>query len=369
MSQDVMIGRNLRRFSADEVGFFEGPEKLLEVWFEFCSDLEDKRGLRMLPRFEWEKILEIAQCKILSVCSNDCIDAYLLSESTLLISRQRFILKTCGNTTLLSAIPPLISLVDKYFPGSLIMNLYYSHRSFLQPLLQPQPHSDFDLEVSYLNKILNDGVSRRFGKGDDLWYLYGFERKKLNIQDQTLEVLMNDLNPDFMALFSSVAFASSQDLVDALGLPKLMPDAIIDAKIFEPCGFSLNAIDKNVYYTIHVTPQIECSWVSFETNLEVKRCLPLIRMVLDVFRPGKATVSLMATEDIKDSDVKSVIDKRSGYSQTNYERSSLSAYTVVYMELHAESNVDGGSCLSKAVSWTKMVSKQAQNWMVKNIYF
>lgn len=55
---------------------------------------------------------------------------------------------------------------------------------------------------------------------------------------------MSDLDPDFMALFSSVTFASAEDLVDAIGLAKLMPNAIIDAKIFEPCGFSLNAIDK-----------------------------------------------------------------------------------------------------------------------------
>lgn len=28
--------RSLRHFSVDEVGFFEGPEKLLEVWFDLC---------------------------------------------------------------------------------------------------------------------------------------------------------------------------------------------------------------------------------------------------------------------------------------------------------------------------------------------
>ena len=55
---------------------------------------------------------------------------------------------------------------------------------------------------------------------------------------------MNDLDPDFMALFSTVAFTSSEDLVEAIGLAELMPDAQIDAKIFDPCGFSLNAIDK-----------------------------------------------------------------------------------------------------------------------------
>lgn len=55
---------------------------------------------------------------------------------------------------------------------------------------------------------------------------------------------MNELDPDFMALFSTIAFTSSDDLIETIGLSELMPGAIIDAKIFEPCGFSLNAINK-----------------------------------------------------------------------------------------------------------------------------
>lgn len=49
MSQDVTIGRKLKHFSASEVGFFEGPEKLLEVWFDLgCERI---KGLRVLPRY------------------------------------------------------------------------------------------------------------------------------------------------------------------------------------------------------------------------------------------------------------------------------------------------------------------------------
>lgn len=40
-----------RKFSVDDVGFFEGTEKLLEVWFSF-SDIEGThhRGLREIPK-------------------------------------------------------------------------------------------------------------------------------------------------------------------------------------------------------------------------------------------------------------------------------------------------------------------------------
>lgn len=51
MSQDVMIGRKLRHFSAKDVGFFEGPEKLLEIWFDLgCCVAEFRKGLRVIPR-------------------------------------------------------------------------------------------------------------------------------------------------------------------------------------------------------------------------------------------------------------------------------------------------------------------------------
>ena len=43
------------------------------------------------------------------------------SESSMFISKNRFILKTCGSTTLLYAIEPLISLVQDYLPGATVM--------------------------------------------------------------------------------------------------------------------------------------------------------------------------------------------------------------------------------------------------------
>lgn len=56
---------------------FEGPEKLLEIWFA-SSPQGLGRGLRAVPRQAWEAMLEIVQCKVLSVIHGDDIDAYLL---------------------------------------------------------------------------------------------------------------------------------------------------------------------------------------------------------------------------------------------------------------------------------------------------
>lgn len=47
----LICASNSRKFSVDDVGFFEGTEKLLEVWFSF-SDTEGThhRGLREIPK-------------------------------------------------------------------------------------------------------------------------------------------------------------------------------------------------------------------------------------------------------------------------------------------------------------------------------
>lgn len=64
---------------------FEGPEKLLEIWFvpspSAVPDADsgsEKTGLRKVARAVWEDMLDIVQCKVLSVIEGTDIDAYLL---------------------------------------------------------------------------------------------------------------------------------------------------------------------------------------------------------------------------------------------------------------------------------------------------
>lgn len=89
---------------ANSPGPFEGPEKLLEIWFapgqeaipttsttQLADGLKRRervkggsstggelRGLRCVPREIWEEMLDIVKCKVLSVVEGDEIDAYLL---------------------------------------------------------------------------------------------------------------------------------------------------------------------------------------------------------------------------------------------------------------------------------------------------
>lgn len=83
----------------DCVGYFEGPEKTMEVVFR--SDRGVSEGLRALSRQKIDHLCMKAKCTILSQISNSHMDAYVLSESSLFVYRHRLIMKTCGTTTLL----------------------------------------------------------------------------------------------------------------------------------------------------------------------------------------------------------------------------------------------------------------------------
>ena len=83
----------------DCVGYFEGPEKTLEVVFR--SDKGVSEGLRALSRQKIDHLCMKAKCTILSQISNSHMDAYVLSESSLFVYRHRLVMKTCGTTTLL----------------------------------------------------------------------------------------------------------------------------------------------------------------------------------------------------------------------------------------------------------------------------
>lgn len=73
----------------------------------------DRSGLRTVERDVWEDMLAIVKCQVLSVVSNEACDAYLLSESSMFVYPDRLILKTCGTTTLLNAVPRILEIAQQ----------------------------------------------------------------------------------------------------------------------------------------------------------------------------------------------------------------------------------------------------------------
>ena len=114
--------------------YFEGPEKTLEIdWVPSVG--HSTSGLRAITREQWEHLLTLAQCCILSTISNEHLDSYVLSESSLFVYTHKMVIKTCGTTTLLRLLPSLLELTVSL--GMKLEWLGYMRKNFSFPRNQP----------------------------------------------------------------------------------------------------------------------------------------------------------------------------------------------------------------------------------------
>ena len=314
-------------------GKFEGPEKTLEVVFRKMGDAHGpqtispgdaagggtrKIGLRSLCRDELDLICARARVTILSSISNTYLDAYVLSESSLFVYPYMLVLKTCGTTTLLRCISVLINLGHKL--GLEIDWVGYSRKNFNFPGDQSWPHQSFHQELEYLYSHRNlcdrlDGSGYTLGPvTSDHWFVYVADHtirsQSLEMDtDRVLNIMMFDIDEDVANLFyynnyETIGGESKEDEIKRIskqqsthsGIDALVPGAVIDARAFEPCGYSMNAILFRSYSTIHITPEAGSSYVSFETNQKVASYNSLISNVIRTFCPKRFVMTLMADD-------------------------------------------------------------------------
>uniref|UniRef100_A0A4W3K398 adenosylmethionine decarboxylase n=1 Tax=Callorhinchus milii TaxID=7868 RepID=A0A4W3K398_CALMI len=315
--------------------FFEGTEKLLELWF---SRKDEKRGtedLRTIPRFEWDKLLKNVHCLIISVTRTDWQDAYVLSESSMFVSKRRYILKTCGTTLLLQAMGPLLELAQKYCGFDTIEDIFYSRKNFIKPRSQEFPHRSFEEEVEFLDKLFPNGVAYCMGRiNSDCWYLYTLDVNEgcgIRQPDQTLEILMKQLDPDVMTQFFLKDGVIADDVTQMSGICNLIPGSVIDATMFDPCGYSMNGLKADgTYWTIHITPEPDFSYVSFETNLALNSFTELISEVVDIFKPGAFVTTLFANQSSKCHISCSPPPEVDGFKRKDLQYAQFNNYSFVF---------------------------------------
>ncbi len=369
-------------------------------------------------------MLDLVNCKVLSIVESEDVDAYLLSESSMFIFPHKLILKTCGTTTLLCGLPRILEIAAIFggyarstapATGGIAIaappyRVFYSRKNFLFPDRQHGPHRSWRDEVKSLDKLFLGGSAYMIGKmNGEHWYLYltephtmltppaspthsdspmETETKILSLptaipglkqgsiceaEDETLEILMTDLeeedakqfylenasavaesqyrgtrsgSDDLMDIFSNTSsdngeFASDEEVYpeeltteghalgtvvsDACGLTEVYPkskypESRIDAYLFTPCGFSANAVipapegeTGTHYFTVHVTPEPNCSYASFETNVPAlqkgRDTAVVVSNVVDIFKPGRFSVTVFEAKtsvEEKESDTTDV---------------------------------------------------------------
>lgn len=279
-------------FDIDVVCGFEGPEKRLEI--DFVVNAEKPTGLRAFDRDQWQELLNLAKCTIISQTSNDHFDSYVLSESSLFVYPYKVILKTCGTTTLLKTVGKFIEYAAKV--ESKPEFLVFTRKNLNFPHKQHFPHTNFDNETEYLNNYFH-GESYTLGSAanQDHWFMYVADLTERHTHhrnpEQTLEIMMSNLDRSVMSRFYKGDLDAKQT-THAVGIDRFLPGSISDEVLFNPCGYSVNGLAEEAYYTIHVTPEAGFSFVSFETNLAAASYTKLVDLVVSTFKPGNFCVTV-----------------------------------------------------------------------------
>ena len=292
---------------------FEGYEKRLEISFFEPGVFADPggSGLRSLAKAQLDEILDPAQCTIVSSLKNDDVDSYVLSESSLFVYAYKIILKTCGTTKLLLSIPPVLRLAETL--GLTVCSVRYSRGSFIFPGAQPFPHRSFTEEVAVLdNHFSKFGLmSEAYVMGDadehEKWHVYSAHAKpSIDVEPvYTLEMCMTNLDQKKASVFFKNQSSTAAIMTDASGIRNILPESDICDFDFDPCGYSMNAIEGGAVSTIHVTPEDGFSYASFETvgyNFEKMDLSQLVERVLECFKPAKFSVAVHASVAGKESD-------------------------------------------------------------------
>jgi S-adenosylmethionine decarboxylase len=278
---------------------FEGPEKRLEVIIRWEED-KAGLGLRDAPRSAWDTVVGSLHAKIVSEMKNDHFDAFVLTESSLFVTKNRILLITCGTTILLDSLPHIMKVVKEL--GLEVEWASFMRKNYSYPWEQKGPHSSLENEYLTLKGYFPRGQPFMFGPVDsDHYFFYSFDdiRRPHALENDTqMSMTMYDLEEDFAQTFFSPEFHSAGEKTAEIraksGLDRLFPAPwdVQDLQ-FAPCGYSVNAICGPEYQTIHITPESHCSFASYETNSSAANLHPRMQLVLSVFRPKRFTVVVM----------------------------------------------------------------------------
>ncbi len=293
---------------------FEGSEKRITIKFRAADGhAAPAATLRSIPRVDIDAVLAIAECEVVHQSSNEFQDAYVLSESSLFVSDDRVVLKTCGRTKLLAAVPHLLELAENSC-AMVPTKVRYSRASFLFPEQQPEVYHRFESECGELKltfgclsvhsaHVLGDSMN-----GNLQWHVFvaGESSPSSNAPNapnednasgakvNTLEIAMTGLHAAAAAQFFKENSVSPQMTTRSTGISSIVPHHAIDDYVFEPCGYSMNGINNAEFSTIHVTPEDGFSYASFEVcgeHVSAGAVSDYVAKTLRTFRPESVTVA------------------------------------------------------------------------------
>lgn len=249
--------------------FFEGSEKKANI----IVDSEQINLLTDVDNSFWTELVNRTQAKIISSIQNQRCKAFLLSESSLFVWQDRVLIITCGVTQLINAIEFFLLKI----PEEKIKHVLYQRKNEYFAKAQLTTFGD---DLNAISKIIN-GKAYRFGElhSHHNYLFHQDNNKSLTNSYHSYEFIAYQIDDNISANLTKPNL-TAKTIHDLLNISNLIPDFEIDDNVFEPFGYSLNAIKGSDYLTIHVTPQSGSSYVSFESNLNLIEMAPTILKAL-----------------------------------------------------------------------------------------
>lgn len=338
--------------------FFEGVEKKIVV------RVSDKHiSLRQLDADFWARLVSFAGASILSTINSAQCDAYLLSESSLFVWDNTFLMLTCGDSTLVDSLMHFMTQVDE---GVVIQVRYYRRNEFMPALQQQHFFDDVTLIKQKMNGrayrighldghhqyVFNadvDAVSAGLDSvdHDELEHVEVDYLKRRNLPNLSAgldalshgevnhgevntaelkpsltgcELLMYHIQGEFATYLRS-DIVSSEGIQKRLALETFFPLFTLDDHCFSPYGYSINGVREAHYFTIHITPQTQSSYVSVDTNIaDPTQYSALVEHFLSLFSPQKWDVQTLNTAFVLPSNQGAVCLLESQLSLSNTEK-------------------------------------------------
>ena len=307
---------------------FEGVEKRIEICFQHeCSET---RGLRALGRDTLDELCSKCKCAIIHHDSTEAFDAYILSESSLFVFKDRVMIKTCGTTVPLEGVDFLITQARAI--GMLPTDMTYTRSSFMFPDLQLQPHNDLNKELQYLSdmSILGrkvPGKSSILGDANGKYWLVHYKNfltassdvdvPVVTPQNSTsrfiptdvqsgqvmVDIIMTGIDKAACDMYHKDASKTDDANAEFMGdsLRSMLPEfETISGKCYDPCGYSCNAFSDGRYFTVHITPEEAFSYASVEAVFE-EDCEVTTPSMLDFATLNHSTSQSTVASDADDS--------------------------------------------------------------------
>lgn len=253
--------------------FYEGTEKRLQITTKEIDLLQ-------FPELFWQEMLSQADTFILSKIRNKQVHAYLLSESSLFIWKNKLLLITCGNTHLIKA---ALFFQKKTGKDNIRSLLFHRHHPY-QPTLQK---SDFKQDCQLLQKQLQGKTMHWSGKYQGDLFFFGKIKEEVTKCKQIL--MLHGLFGPFAQQLQT-GDISTEQIEQALALKQFFPQLTVDQFSFKPKGYSLNAISEKDYLTIHITPEKLSTYLSLESSFSAPDIQPYLTHLDKLFNARQSNL-------------------------------------------------------------------------------